>query len=133
MDRKLLDVFRVLEAALYLALASILVLWIPYPTLVALLRRPPRRFRPVDVSSCLDVGLTVARAAKYVPWKAVCFPQAIATKLMLARRGYISELHLGVRRIESGALVGHAWLKVDSQTIVGADGVEEFTPLVKIT
>lgn len=48
----------------------------------------------------------------YVPFKAICLPQAIAAKLMLERRGVASSLHLGAAlHTRSGkAFEAHAWL-----------------------
>ncbi len=48
--------------------------------------------------------------ARYVPWRSKCLEQAIASKLMLRRRGYASLLHLGVKK-EKGAIIAHAWLE----------------------
>ncbi len=56
------------------------------------------------------VATWVSKWAHYVPWRAKCFEQAIASKIMLRRRGYASLLHLGVKR-ENDHLIAHAWLE----------------------
>jgi len=44
------------------------------------------------------VSWAVTRAARYVPFKAACPPQAMAAHTMLARRGVASVMHIGAAK-----------------------------------
>jgi hypothetical protein len=59
------------------------------------------------------VGWAVETAARQLPFKVVCLPQAMAGKWMLARRKVASTLCIGVRKTppQDGAEM-HAWLAV---------------------
>src|SRR5579862_5592607 len=71
------------EASVMLGVARILVLTVPFRHIAAGLRWMPQ-------SDARDDGLegrvrqAVGIAARNVPWNAVCLPQAIAAKAMLA-------------------------------------------------
>lgn len=56
------------------------------------------------------IAAWVAAWASWVPWRAKCLEQSIASKLMLRRRGYSSLLQLGVKK-ENGVMEAHAWLE----------------------
>ena len=134
--RKLKSLYRipgaerrlVMEAVLALGLARLLVLFVPFRHIVRMLARIPRNPKSganLSVNALAHKAVTIA--ARNVPWNAVCLPQAIATKLMLARRGYRSTLHLGVGRNDAGGLIGHAWLDAGGMTVVGDAGKESVT------
>ncbi len=109
----------VLEAAALLALARLAVAAIPFRFLVPLLQRGPEACSG-DAVLRARIGWAVAAAARAVPWDAVCLPQAMAAKAMLARRGQSSSLHLGAGFDAKGGMIAHAWLESDGVTVVGA-------------
>lgn len=120
----------VCEAILALALARVLVLTVPFRFLVPWLSRRPK------TSSCNEAVLACVRkavttAARNVPWNAVCLPQAMAAKAMLARRGCGSSFHLGADFNAEGKLIAHAWLVVGGSVVVGAAGISDVTPLAR--
>ena len=57
-----------------------------------------------------DVGWAVTRAARHVPFEAVCLPQAMAAHAMLRRRGVPSAVHFGAQRGKEKTIDAHAWL-----------------------
>jgi hypothetical protein len=73
----------------------------------------------------------VTIAARNVPFRAVCLPQAMAAKFMLVRRSQPSTLHLGVGKNAAGDLMGHAWLQSDGVTVVGGAGIGDVTPIAR--
>jgi hypothetical protein len=73
----------------------------------------------------------VTVAARNVPWNAVCLPQALAAKVMLARRGCGSSLHLGSDFDTQGKLIAHAWLVAGGRVVVGEAGTARVTPLAR--
>ncbi len=76
-----------------------------------------------------DIRYILSIAARTVPWRSLCLPNAIAAKHMLSRRGYSSTLHLGVGHHASGDPHAHAWLEAGGRIVTGEDGTEAVTPL----
>ena len=69
------------------------------------------------------------RAARHVPFKAVCLPQAMAGKMMLRRRGVVSVLSFGLAVDQAGDFEGHAWLAAAGVKVTGFPVAEEFTEI----
>jgi Transglutaminase-like superfamily len=122
------DRVLVCEAILALALARLIVLAVPFRLMVPWLSRGPKTGAN-DEALLLRVGQAVTTAARNVPWNAVCLPQALAAKAMLARRGHGSSLHLGAGVGEQGELIAHAWLVAGETIVVGAAGMNGMSPL----
>jgi len=118
------------EATVLLALARLLILVAPMHQIARWLALAP------DKCSCdkillLRVRRAVVTTARNVPWNAVCLPQAMVAKAMLARRGYGSTLHLGARFDASGKLIGHAWLVAGNTVVVGGAAAAQIQPLAR--
>jgi hypothetical protein len=102
----------VAEAALLLGVSRVLLLILPFRRIARLLSRPPAGApAPVDPLLGRSVRHAVTIAARNVPFRAVCLPQAMAAKFMLARSGQPSTLQ--------GA------------TVVGAAGIDDVTPIAR--
>lgn len=112
-----------IEAAIYLSLASILIKLLPFRYLSKLLgAHMAMRIKPldqIDIEMIQIIGLSVQKAAKSMPWRPLCLPQAIAAKLMLKNRVIASTLFMGVSKKNGGQLHAHAWLNVDKVTVTG--------------
>jgi len=118
-----------LEAALFLGLARLALLALPFGRIAPWLQRSPDSGAG-DTATVLAVGQAVTIAARNVPWNAVCLPQAMAAKAMLERRGQGSALHLGAARAGDG-LTAHAWLVAGGEVVVGEAGIAEVAPLAR--
>lgn len=129
------DRLFLLEAALLLALARLIVLAVPFRRIAPWLERAPESSQSdgatIDAAMIDAVRRAVVVAARNVPWNAACLPQAIAAKAMLARRGQGSALHLGAGMADGGGLMAHAWLIAGGEIVVGEEGVPDVTPLVR--
>jgi Transglutaminase-like superfamily len=66
-----------------------------------------------------EVGWAVTRAARHVPFNAVCRPQAMAARVMLKRRGVDSVLHFGARIGQDKPIDAHAWLDAAGVEVTG--------------
>jgi hypothetical protein len=66
-----------------------------------------------------EIGWAVTRAARHVPFKAVCLPQAMAARIMLKRRGVDSVLHFGARIGQDKPIDAHAWLDAAGVEVTG--------------
>jgi hypothetical protein len=124
------DRWLIYEAIVMLAMARFIVITVPFRLMAPWLSRAPH------TSSCneallLRVRQAVTTAARNVPWNAVCLPQAIAAKAMLARRGCGSSFHLGADLNAQGKLTAHAWLVAGGTVVVCAAGVRCVTPLAR--
>jgi hypothetical protein len=110
---------RLFVRALPLVAAVRVGLWLlPWRWTLALTRRlsvPRARRAPGTVD---DVVRAVVRAATRVP-RATCLTRAIATSVMLGRRGQPASILFGVARDPRGKLVAHAWVESDGRIVVG--------------
>ena len=120
----------VCEAILLLGLARVAVRTVPFRRLAPWLARAPES-GPADPALLLRVHRAGTMAAHHVPWNAVCLPQAMAAKMMLARRGCGSSLHLGAGCDAHRAVTAHAWLAVEGTVVVGGAGRRAVTPLAR--
>jgi hypothetical protein len=79
-------------------------------------------------SSTRDVRLvqwSVAAAARLLPWKPVCLPQAVTAQWMLRRRGIPSTLYFGTD--PSNQYAAHAWVRAGQIVVTGGDDPRRFT------
>jgi hypothetical protein len=132
----------VAEAVLCLLTARLALLFVPFPRLARRLGRfvPPHRAQNIDAASsahaeqaATDIGWAVTRAARYVPFRAVCLPQAMAAQAMLRRRGVASIMHFGAAKGKDKAIDAHAWLDAAGVKVTGypvAEGLAEIACFV---
>jgi hypothetical protein len=76
---------------------------------------------PADDNQILlarEVSWAVTRAARYMPFSAVCLPQAMAAHAMLKRRGIASVLHIGAANGQT-TVDAHAWLDAAGIEVTG--------------
>jgi hypothetical protein len=106
------------EAALWLGAARLALAMLPFARYGWWLRLGEGR-QAADPVMARRVGAAVRAAARNVPWNAVCLPQAMAAKAMLARCGRSSVLCVGVVPSDHGSLLLHAWLEAGDRLIVG--------------
>ena len=128
----------VAEAVLCLLMARLALLFVPFPKLARrlghfvppeeALRRAAAAAAP-DARSAADIGWAVTRAARYVPFRAVCLPQAMAARLMLARRGVASTMHFGAARGDLEPLDTHAWLDAAGVHVTGYPVASRFSEI----
>ena len=120
----------VVEAVLWLTLARLALIFIPFPRLAKHLGAfvSPADARalhdavstgPRCAAVATEVGWAVTRAARYVPLKAVCLPQAMAARIMLNRRGIASVMHFGAAKGDEKAFDAHAWLDAAGIEVTG--------------
>jgi hypothetical protein len=129
----------VAEALAWLTLASLAIRLAPFHRLAPLLGPvgPAAGTEPAAIDAdqrdrlaAWRIGRAVLRAARVLPWPALCLPQAMAAKAMLACRGRRSRLHLGVASRENG-LAAHAWLTLGPMTVIGGPGRQDYAELAR--
>ena len=103
------------ETVVLLSLARLAVLLLPFRWVAPLLgeegAQTPTVGNPAHVASILAVRKALRKVPKRVPWTSKCLDQAIAGKIMLARRGIPSTVYFGVKSGDKGQIDAHAWLR----------------------
>jgi hypothetical protein len=128
------------EAVACLLAARLALIFIPFPRLARRLGTfvPPTDARvsqvrtataPDQSRSAVEIGWAVTRAARYVPFKAVCLPQAMAVRVMLKRRGVKSVMHFGAAKGQDKPLDAHAWLDAAGVEVTGYPVAENFAEI----
>jgi hypothetical protein len=74
------------------------------------------------------IGRAIERAAKHVPFRAVCLQQAFAALLMLRRRGLMATVQLGLLR-QGDELKAHAWSHCGEVPVTGVARADGFAPV----
>jgi hypothetical protein len=119
-----------IEAALWLLAARIALLAVPFPRLA---RRIGEFVAPTDervarsvggaseadARLAAEIGWATVSAARHVPFRAVCLPQAMAARIMLRRRGVASVLHFGAAKGQEKPFDAHAWLDAAGVEVTG--------------
>jgi hypothetical protein len=130
----------VVEATLCLAAARLGLIVLPFPRLARYLgtATSPQDARAItaatqaslrDTQIAQDIGWAVTRAARYLPFRAVCLPQAMAARMMLARRGVASVLHFGAAPDDDRSVAAHAWLDAAGVEVTGYPVPKQFAEI----
>lgn len=79
------------------------------------------------------VALAVRRASRVVP-ASTCLAQALATQMMLARRGITVEVRIGVARDEHRSFEAHAWVELGGRVLIGnLNDLDRFEPFPRFS
>jgi len=119
-----------IEATCWLLVARLCLLLVPFPRLANRLGTlvPPgdqralranRAGAPEHVWLAREIGWAVTAAARHVPFKAVCLPQALAARIMLRRRGVVCVVHFGAAKGRKKSFAAHAWLDAAGVEVTG--------------
>jgi hypothetical protein len=87
---------------------------------------------PDHLAQARRVGLAIARVSPHTPWMSNCFPQALAAKYWLGRRGIPATLYLGVALTKNdnaprSEMTAHAWLRCGPMMVTGGRAHERYT------
>ena len=120
------------ETLVLLALARTAVLLLPFRWVARALGREeaaasPLRNTPASTRQVRRIGWMVEKVSNNVPWTSKCLDQALAAKIMLARRGYATTVRFGVKKSEHGELAAHAWLTSAGVCVTGGRTRRQFT------
>jgi hypothetical protein len=130
----------VVEAALWLLAARIALIAVPFPRLARRLGAfvPPTDERvsraaqgcsAEDADLAAEIGWATMSAARHVPFRAVCLPQAMAARIMLRRRGVASVLHFGAAKGVDRPIDAHAWLDAAGVEVTGYPVAAQFAEI----
>ena len=128
------DRFLLLETAIWLAVARLAILVVPFrwlaPRLGATMAESPAA-EPRMGKLGWRLGWAVRIASRYTPWETACLVRAIAGKMLLRRRGISSTLYLGLAKGADGELAAHAWLRSGGRTLTGGRVGRKYTVIAK--
>ena len=71
----------------------------------------------------------VNAASRLVPGGSHCLTKALAAESLLVRRGYPTEVKLGVARDKTDKLIAHAWVLCEGVVLVGGGELQRYTEL----
>ena len=122
------------EAVFELALAAVTIRLLPFSRTLAFAARPLRKDRLAAPALLAEI---VTRAARLVPFRAVCFQQGFALQRMARRRGIDARLHYGVgtdppykRELGDKGLHAHVWITVGGVGVLGHEQAVHFRELL---
>lgn len=125
---------RALTAAvMWCTVASVVLKVVPFRTVAARLGRTQLGSGESEAESPISredsvvvrrVAWAVSRAARWLPWKPVCLPQAVTAQWMLRRSRIPSTLYLGID--PSGAYDAHAWVRAGRVIVTGGPSVQRY-------
>jgi hypothetical protein len=127
-----------IEAWFFLAVARILIFWIPFRKLLPLIGQQvsqgEAKLAGLDTpaSSVLleEIRTAIMRACRRSPWRTLCFEQALTARLMLRNRRLKSIIYFGVCKepsLPTEKLLAHAWLICSGTTVTGGKNNQLFT------
>lgn len=123
-DRSLL-----FEAVLGLSIAGLAIRAVRFGRLAPRLGRHMAESPPASdeaaTAQARRIQWAVEGAARHLPWKPVCLPQAVTAQWMLRRRGIASTLYLGVD--PAAGYHAHAWVRAGSVIVTGGPSATGFT------
>lgn len=123
-DRALL-----VEAVFGLSMAGLLVRAVRFARLAPRLGRHMAESPPasdaIATAQARRIQWAVDAAARHLPWRPVCLPQAVTAQWMLRRRGIASTLYLGVD--PAAGYHAHAWVRAGSVIVTGGPLASGFT------
>ena len=113
------------EASAALVAVSIAIRLAPFRKIVERVPSPDRTTgKGVSDESAAAIGLAVERASRHIPWRTVCFHEALVAHWMLRRRSAPSTLHYGLSN--SDEFKAHTWVSLGDLIIVGGRAMGEF-------
>ena len=118
------------EACVYLLVVRLAFALLPLPRALRLfgIAQSETGHGRIAAAEAERIGRAIGRAARHVPFRAVCLQQAFAALLMLRRRGLAATVHLGLIR-EDSELKAHAWSRCGDVAVTGIAAAGGFTPI----
>ncbi len=117
-----------IEAVTLCTVAGILIKVLKFRRLARRLGRhmavSPETRDTATIPQVARVRWAVAAAARHLPWRPVCLPQAVTAQWMLRRRGIPSTLYLGAD--PTRGYDAHAWVRAGTTIVAGGPREDRF-------
>lgn len=111
---------------------------LPFRTLRHLLAKVAEKrnpsFQGYQTDQALRVVWAVGAVGRYLPSIGTCLMQALAAHVLLGRRRYPTQLHIGVTRDDNGKFLAHAWLESHGTVVIGGEALilQRYKPLLAL-
>jgi hypothetical protein len=122
----------IIEAAVLLAVARAVTLFVPFRDIARLASRPVRHAAPPPErrnAIVQNVRSAVSRCARKVPWRALCFEQGFAAQAMLRRRGIEAVMYYGAAASGADQLSAHVWVRDGDTDVIGCENATQYAVL----
>ena len=128
-----LDEWQLLaEAFVWLAIASAAIRTQPFLQVGRMASSPLGRAPPAERAVVVGkVRWAVKTAARWTPWRAVCFQQGLTAQIMLRRRGVDSTLYFGAAPGDESGMEAHVWVRDGERDVVGVEEAKGFAVLAR--
>jgi type II protein arginine methyltransferase len=126
------DRLLLLKAILWLAVARLVIVVLPFRyvgRLAALRARRPEPVQELRMIEAQRVRWALISCARRVPWRAMCFEQGLAAQFMLRRRGAPSVLYYGAALDDHEGLAAHVWVRDGDIDVIGCEIASRFAVL----
>jgi hypothetical protein len=111
------------ESVLMLGVVKIGLWLLPFRTMHRLVAARKLKAGAVDKElerrSIKRVVWAVDVVSHYIPLFKNCLNRALATQVLLKRRGHRASLQIGVQRGEEGQFEAHAWIESEGKIVLG--------------
>jgi hypothetical protein len=124
------------EALVWLAIARLLVLLLPFRLVARLLEREPLGApAPPPPERLHKIAWSLRAVGRRAPWRCKCLERAIAGAMMLRLRRYPATVFFGIARgDDGGALQAHAWLRCADVPVAGEDvPIEDYAVVARFS
>lgn len=120
-----------IQALPMLTCSRILILLVPFKRMASVLGQlnyvtSPEGNGVTDYDQVKRTGTILSALSQYLPWRSLCFEQALAGMMLLRCKGISSTIYFGVYQSKN-SIEAHAWLRSGDRIVTGARGRERFT------
>jgi hypothetical protein len=125
------DWWLLVKAVFWTGIGRILILFVPLRNFSFLLgthqKETPELAATENMILLRSVGVAISRANRIVPWRCLCYEQAIAAKMILRGYGLETTMYYGVAKDINNQLIAHAWIRCGNYIVTGRPGMKRFT------
>lgn len=125
------DYARFAEALAALGLAAAAIALLRFKRIAAIASRTPARPIAPTEARIAAIRRAIRAGARRVPWRALCFEQALAAQWMLRRRGIATTLHYGIAQDRQTGLSAHVWITAGPIEILGCENRHDFAEIAR--
>jgi hypothetical protein len=133
MKRKISALLLFVQAWICIAIARCMLVFMPFRKIAPLLGKSVDAVDPSCARPSLRperIRAAIRRAAACSPWRAKCFEQALAGKIMLTYKRMSGIVFFGINKVGDD-LQAHAWLESEGVIITGATEADQFIVIAR--
>ena len=125
------DQILTFEIAILLLVSKLSIFCLPFKRIVAFLGNlqieSTQELPEETIQKANRIRKYIKKVAVMMPFKSVCFDQAITAKVMLDRRKIPATVYFGVANKDEVNIKAHAWVRAGQIMVTGGEGHQEFT------